>query len=265
MNSKVAVLVAGVVLLLASTAAVAHAATPAPYTPVALQVGTEMGNGFSGAYGDEVELQPATMNSIERPGEKFHFQVYMSTLTSQGVPFGWTDFKDFEDIQLEDTNTVQPFTYNIGVDDGVILNDGLGTVAFPQSPYQIRCEYKALDSSGTANSTLAPSFSETETVTVEKNMSTTVGISTSGSVKHLGTNFNFQVSPDCGIGNIVVTVKKSGAKNRTYTLTTDETGAVSAKLKLGTKKGTYKVYAKFGGNAYGVASKTAVKTLKVSH
>jgi hypothetical protein len=40
---------------------------------------------------------------------------------------------------------------------------------------------------------------------------------------------------------------------------------VSATLKLGTKKGTYKVTAKFNGNRYGAGSKTASKTVRAAH
>jgi hypothetical protein len=258
LNSKVAVLVAGAVLVLAASVATAYALNT---QSVALQVGGEQGTGFSGSYGDEIVLQPASMTSIELPGDKFHFQAYVSNVTSMGVSVGmqWTDFRDFEDIQLEDTNTVLPFAYNLGVDDAVILGDG--TVVYPTPPYLIRAEYKPAGSSTTPTA----SFSETETVSVEKNNSTKVTISKSGVVRHNGTWFNFQVSPNCGPGTIVVTVKKSGAKNRTYNVFTNEDGVATAKLKLGTKNGTYKVYAKFLGNVYGVASATAVKTFRASH
>jgi hypothetical protein len=250
-------------LVLASAAAMAYAAVAAPQQIVALQVGDEMGNGFTGAYGDEITLQPASMTSIERPGEKFHFQAYVSDVTSQGVPVGmqWIDFRDFEDIQLEDTNTVQPFGYELGKDDAVILGDG--SVVYPTPPYQIRAEYKALDSSGTANSTAPKSFSETVTVSIDKNTYTKVSIS-AGAIRHAGTYFTFKVSPNSGPGTIRVTIKKSGAKNKVYNVATDEDGVASVKLKLGTKNGAYKVYAKFLGNAYGAASGTALKTVRAS-
>jgi hypothetical protein len=264
LNSKATVIVAGAMLVLASAAAMAYAAVAAPQQIVALQVGDEMGNGFTGAYGDEITLQPASMTSIERPGEKFHFQVYVSDVTSQSVPVGmqWVDFRDFEDIQLEDTNTVQPFGYELGRDDAVILGDG--TVVYPTPPYMIRAEYKALDSSGTANSTAPKSYSETVTVSIDKNAYTRVSVSTAGGIRRAGTYFTFKVSPNSGPGTIRVTIKKSGAKNKVYNVVTDEDGFVSAKLKLGTKNGTYKVYAKFLGNAYGAASGTTVKTVRAS-
>lgn len=258
LNSKVALVVAAAGLVLAASVATAYAA--APQQSVALQVGTEMGTGFMGYYGDEIDLQPASMSSVELPGDKIHFQVYCSNVTSMGVSVGmqWTDFKDFEDIQLEDTNTVQPFGYDLGIDDGVILGDG--TVVYPTPPYQIRCEYKVAGSS-----TSPASYSETETVSALRYSSTKVTFSKSGTVRHNGTYFNFQVSPNCGPGTVRVTVKKSGASNKTYDVTTDENGHASAKLKLGTKNGTYKVYAKFLGNVYGVASKTASKSFKAAH
>lgn len=267
LNSKVAVVIAAAVLVLGMSVATAVAAVVAQQT-VALKAGEDMGSGFTGTYGGEIVLQPAVIsNKAELPGDKFHFQAYVMDVESSGtgIPTGmvWKDFKDFEDIQLEDTNTVLPFTFQIGLDDGVILSDG--TVIHPPSPYQIRCEYKTLDSSGTANSTSPKSFSETETVTVIKNTWTKVSFSTSGTVKHAGTNFHFQVSPACGEGTIRVTVKKPGSKTLTYDVATDENGSASAKLKLGTKNGTYKVFAKFLGNDYGVASGTAIKNVHAAH
>jgi len=264
---KVGALIVGVVLLVAASVAVAYAGTPQPQQSVALQVGAQ-GTGYDGSYGDFIDLQPASMTCIERPGDKFHFQVYISNVDSQGVSVGqqWTDFRDFEDIQLDDTNTVQPFSYQLGIDDAVILGDG--TVVYPTPPYQIRCEYKTADTSGTVGSTSPPSFSETETVNVDKN-STGIKISTSGTVKHNGTKFNFTVTPDSGVGTIQVTVKKSGQKTKTYNLTTSDTDDMSAsvassKLKLGSNTGTYKVSAKFLGNIWG-SSSSASKSIHAAH
>jgi hypothetical protein len=244
---------------------------------VALLIGSDQGSGFVGTYGDPITLQPASMTSIELPKDKFHYQVYCANDTSQGVSLGmqWTDTEGFEDVQLEDTNTVQPFTYALGIDDAVILGDGsvaspvallttatIGYTPFTTSTYGylIRCQYEPLGSS-----TTPPSYSETETVRVIKNSSTAVSFSKSGTVKHAGTTFNFHVSPDCGSGTITVTVAKSGAKTLTYNVTTDEDGAASATLKLGTKNGTYKVSARFLGNIYGVASKTVSKSFVANH
>ena len=261
---KVAALVAGAALVLAASVGTAFAV--AAQQSVALQVGGEMGTGYTGSYGDEIVLQPASMSSIELPNDKIHFQAYVSNVTSQSVPVGmqWVDFRDFEDIQLEDTNTVLPFVYNLGIDDAVILGDG--TVYYPRPPYLIRAEYKPAGSSTSpATSTSPASYSETETVSAEKNTLTKVTFSTSGKIKHAGTTFRFQVSPNCGVGRIKVTVKKGTRTTATYTVTTDEDGATSAKLKLGTKTGTYKVFAKFLGNSWGVASATAAKNVRAAH
>jgi hypothetical protein len=188
----------------------------------------------------------------------------------------WKDFEGFEDCQLEDTNTIAPTDYRIGMDDAVILSDGsvvdpaaalLDTATIGYTPftptthgYLIRCEYKPGGSS-----TTPPSYSETETVSLITNDPTAVSFSKSGTVKHAGTNFNFQVSPDCGPGTITVTVTKSGSATRTYSVTTDQNGAASATLVLGTKNGAYKVSAKFLGNAFGVASKTVTKSVVAAH
>ena len=252
LKSKVAVAIAITVLLVAVSVVSAFAA--ATQESVALQVGADMGTGYVGSYGAEILLAPAVMSKIELPGDKFHFQALVQDVDASGTPLpgmAWKDFQDFEDIQLEDTNTVQPFGYRIGMDDHVILGDGSSVL--PVFPYQIRCEYKPAGSS-----TSPASYSETETVTLIKNLSTKVSI-TAGTVRRAGTTFTLQVSPNCGVGTINVTVKKTGSKTLTYKLTTDEDGRVSAKLKLGTTNGTYSVSAKFLGNMFGVSSPTAVK------
>jgi hypothetical protein len=224
-----------------------------------------------GAYGDEVMLQPTVMTAIELPNDVFHFQVLVNDVDASGTPLPapvWKDLSGELDIKLEDTNTVPAISYRIGVDDVVALGDG--SLSVPVFPYQIRCEYKPGGASTTIGSGLSPfagsaSYSETETVDLIRNTSTKVTFSTSGSIKHAGTTFNFQVSPNCGVGVIKVTVSKSGSKTLTYNLTTDADGHASAKLKLGTKNGTYKVSAKFLGNVYGVASKTASKNVRAAH
>lgn len=271
---KVAVAVAAATLLVGASAATAFASSP---QSIALLIGSDQGSGFVGTYGSPITLQPASMSSIELPKDKIHYQVYCSNVDSMGVSLGyqWTDTEGFEDVQLEDTNTVQPFTYALGIDDAVILGDGsvaspvsllttatIGYTPFTTSTYGylIRCQYEPLGSS-----TTPPSYSETETVQVIKNSSTGVSFSKSGTVKRAGTKFNFRVSPDCGPGTIRVTVTKSGLATRTYNVTTDEDGAASATLKLGTKNGTYKVSAKFLGNIYGTASKTVSKNVVANH
>lgn len=265
---KVAAVVAAAALLIAAFVAVAHAAVVAPYGPaaVALQVGDEQGTGYSGSYGEGIVLQPAGLTTVEKPGDKFHFQVLGSDENTAGVvtPNTWMDFRDFEDIQLEDTNTVLPFTYLLGIDDAYVRSNG--DVVFPKPPYQIRCTYStSVTQDNTSTLVAQTAISETETVSLEKNTSTKVVISKSGTVKYKGTTFHFQVSPNSGPGTIRVTISRSGAKSRKYAVLTDEDGFASAKLKLGTKKATYKVSAKFLGNMYGSASKTATKKFKAAH
>ncbi|HEY5506718.1 MAG TPA: hypothetical protein VIK83_04420 [Coriobacteriia bacterium] len=258
LNSKAAVFIAAATLVLATSAATAFAAAAAQ-EQVALQVGSDMGTGYTGTYGTDITLAPAVMSKIELPGDKFHFQAYVSNVDSMGVSVGmqWLDFRDFEDIQLEDTNTVPAFGYAIGADDAVILGDG--SVVTPTFPYLIRAEYKPLGSS-----TAPATFSETETVSIIKEDSTKVTIAPSKTVRHAGMYFTFTVAPNCGVSTVRVTVSKSGMKSVVYNPVTNEDGIVTAKLKLGTKNGTYKVSAKFLGNIYGVASATASKNIKAT-
>lgn len=251
---KAAVAVAAATLLLGMSIAPAMAAS-APQA-VALQVGDAAGTGFYGSYGQEITLQPASMSSIELPKDVITFQAFVRD--SDGV-MKWLPFRDFEAITLEDTNTVLPFGFRIGVDDAVSLADG--TAVTPSFPYLLRAEYLP----GGSETTPTPSFSETETVNVFKNGTEKVTFSTSGSVRHAGTRFNFRVSPNAGPGTLRVTVSKAGSSALTYNVATDENGSASATLKLGSKNGTYKVSARFLGNRYGAASKTVAKNVRASH
>ncbi len=266
LKSKAAAVIVGATLLVAMSVATAFAVVA--QQSVALQVGSDMGSGYAGTYGTEVVLTPAVMSKIELPGDKFHFQVLMQDVDTSGTPVPgmvWKDFRDFEDIALEDTNTVPPLSFRIGIDDSVVLTDG--SIVSPVSPYQIRCEYKAWDSSLTtpaAGSTSPNTYSEIETVTVLAADAPKVKVTASKTVRRAGTYFSFQVSPATGVGTIRVTIARSGHTALTYTLVTDEDGYVKAKLKVGTKNGTYKVSAKFLGNAYAPASATASKTLHVA-
>lgn len=284
LNLKVAVFIAAATLVLGTSVATALAAAAQQET-VALQVGDEMGSGFAATYGGSIVIQPVVTSKIELPGEKFSFQIYAQDSTTDTVTglrqWKWIPyFVDFEDIQLEDTNTVPAFGYRFGMDDTIILTDGsvvspiarfttdtIGYTPLSSSSYGylIRMEYKARDTSGTANSTSAKSYTETETVSIIKYDSTRVSISTVGTIKHAGTHLHFRVSPNCGVGTVRVTVTKHGSKILTYNLKTDEEGFVSAALKLGTAHGTYKISAKFLGNTFGVASPTAVKSIRASH
>lgn len=279
LKSKAALALAAAAVLVAASAVTAFAV--AAQQSVALIVGDAQGSGFSGSYGDEVVLQPASMSSIEVPGDKIHFQALVQNVDASGTPqvdasgtpvMSWIDFQDFEDIQLEDTNTVQPFSFNIGADDKVILADGTSISPFlaqphPNGTYEIRAEYRpspGLDASGNVLagvSTSPKSLSETETVTLIKNTGVRVSIA-AGAVRKAGTRFTFRVSPGCGVSQVRVQVVRSGQATRTYTLTTDENGVVSSTLKLGSRTGSYKVTARFLGNIFGSASGTASKTVR---
>lgn len=214
-----------------------------------------------GAYGEPITLQPTVLSMIERPGDKFTFQVYVqdSADPTTGVrPWVWLPFRDFEAVQLEDTNTVPPFTYSLGADDQVILSDGSSVT--PAFPYTIRALYQPVG----LDTTPSASYTETETVYLTRNSSTRVVFKTSGTVKHAGTRFTFTVSPNCGVGPLKVWVSKAGTKTVSYRLTTDENGTASATFKLGAKTGTYKVTALFSGNTYGGASRDVSKSVRAT-
>ena len=252
---KIAVAAAAVTLLFGMSVAPALAATPSLPQQVALQIGDAAGNGYFGYYGQEIDLQPTSMTSIELPKDVFTFQAYVKD--SDGL-MKWLPFRDFESITLEDTNTVDPFGYRLGIDDTVSLTDG--TAITPAFPYLIRAEYLpgGLETAVAGTTTPTPSYSETESVNVFKRGSEKLAFAKSGAVKRAGTTFVFQVSANAGVGTIKVTISKSGSKTLTYNVATDANGAATATLKLGTKRGTYKVSARFLGNGFGAASKTVV-------
>jgi len=281
LNSRAAVIIAAAALVLATSAATAFAAaahetvaldlTGYRLDPIARANGTVESADTSespayyvaeGHYGEDVELTPVVLSKIELPKDVFHLQVLVHDVDTSGTPLPgdpvWKDMVGIEDIALEDTNTVQPFSYAIGMDDGVLMGDG--NIATPVFPYTIRGEYKPLGVSSDL-----PSYTETETVALIKWSSTKVSFAKSGTVRHNGTLFDFQVGPNCGIGTIKVTVSKPGSKTLTYNVTTDEFGSASQTLKLGTKNGTYKVAVRFLGNRYGAASKTVTKSVTAAH
>lgn len=248
LNLKAAKVLVAAMLLMGVFAAAAYAAVSQQV--VALQVGEDMGNGFTGTYGSEITLAPNVISDkAVLPGDKFHFQILASDVSTGGVvtPNTWVEFLDFEDIQVEDTNTVPPLTYRLGMDDKLILSNG--DAFTPVFPYQVRAEYKPAGSS-----TAPKSYSETEVVSLIKNDRTAVKLQRTSKIRLAGTRFSFQVSPISGEGVIRVAVRKQGVKTRYYNVRTDEDGSASAKIRLGSKKGLYRVNAKFVGNTFGVAS-----------
>jgi hypothetical protein len=249
---KVAVVALGALLLVGMFAQSAFATSP---QVVALQVGDAMGSGYAASYGQEIDLIPTVLSAIERPKDTFSFQTYVTD--SDGVQ-KWLDITDFEPIALEDTNTVPPFGFRMGYDGIVSLSD-FSTMPLTY-PAMIRCTYKPLG----ANTTPTVSVSETETIDVVKNASEKVTFSTTGTVKHAGTKFNFHVTPNAGVGTIKVTVKKSG-KTLTYNVATDADSKATTTLKLGASTGTYSVAAKFLGNQWGPASGTTTKNVVAAH
>jgi hypothetical protein len=249
MHFKLKVAVAAVAALLLAGVSVTAALATSPQK-VALLLSDEMGSGYSASYGQEIDLLPTVLSSIELPGDKFTFQAYVAD--SDGV-MKWLPISDWEPITLEDTNTVPPFGFRMGYDGIVSLSDFSDRAL--TYPVDIRCLYQPAGK----DTTPTPSFSESETVDVIKYSSERVTFSTIGTVKAAGTRFKFHVTPVAGIGTIKVTIKKPGAATRTYNVTTDADGNASSTLKLGITKGAYAVSAKFLGNQWGDASGTAVK------
>jgi len=260
LKSNVAIATVTAALLLTTMVAPAMAAL-SPQT-VALQLGEEAGSGYYASYGQQVDLLPTVLSSIELPGDVFAFEAFVTD--SDGVQ-KWLPITDYESITLENTNTVQPFAFRFGYEGTVSLAD-FSNVALTY-PAQIRVEYKPFDlvTKKSESTTPTRTYSETETLNVVRNLSEKVAISTSGTVKHAGTKFKFQVSPNAGVGTIRVTVTKHGSKTLSYNVITDVDGAASQTLKLGAAHGTYKVTAKFLGNVWGVSSATAVKNVHANH
>jgi hypothetical protein len=243
-------------LMLAAMVAPAMAAL-SPQT-VALQLGEEAGTGYYASYGQQVDLLPTSLSSIELPGDVFAFEAFVTD--SDGVQ-KWLPIMDFESLTLENTNTVAPFSFRFGYEGTVSLSD-YSNVALTY-PAQIRVEYKPFDilTKKSESTTPTKTYTETETLNVVRNLSEKVSIYTVGTIKHAGTQFHFHVSPNAGVGTIRVTVSKSGSKTLTYNVLTNADGAATQTLKLGTAHGNYKISAKFLGSVWGVASGTAVKTV----
>jgi hypothetical protein len=74
-------------------------------------------------------------------------------------------------------------------------------------------------------------------------------------------NIDVQTGPDAGIGNVRVTVAKSGV-SKSFKVPTDDSGYVRQGVKL-TKAGRYKVSVKWLGNSFGAASKTVTKYIVI--
>ena len=258
MRSKFNAAMAAIVTALLLGAVVAPAMAALSPQTVALQLGDSAGTGYYASYGQGIDLLPTSLSTMERPGDVFTFEAYV--MDSDGVQ-KWLPLQDFEAITLEDTNTVQPFGFRLGYEGTVSLSD-YSTAALTY-PAQIRCEYKPVDPDTGKSTSTEPekTYSETETVNLVKNAATRVTISTSGTVKRAGTVFKLHVSPVSGIGTVKVIVSKSGSLTRTYLVPTDQDGNATKTLKLGSKNGTYRVTARFLGNQFGAASKTATKSV----
>jgi len=74
--------------------------------------------------------------------------------------------------------------------------------------------------------------------------------------------FSAHTSPNVGVGTIRFTITRHGYRTVTVNAKTDDSGYATAALKFA-KRGTYKVTARWLGNAFGAASKAVTTNVRV--
>jgi hypothetical protein len=205
------------------------------------------------AYAHEVVIAPSIIGTETLPGDAITLETWDS------VESTWTLFG--EGLKVEDTGTVVPQYIMV---DETFLPWHIGNA---WTPVVFRATYKpvsrAKDASGTAiaspsvkSADAGPSF------TVKKVSKVSLTTKLAKTVKH-GRVFNVQAqTTDVGIGNVRITVAKSGFKTKTIKVSTDDSGYANQGVKL-TKKGRYKVSVVWLGNFFGAASKTVTKYISV--
>jgi len=240
-----------VATILAAVALIATMAVPAFADTVTVNLAITP---VTATYAHDVIIAPSVVGTTTIPGDAITLETWSS------VDSTWTLFG--EGLKVEETGTVNP--QYVSVDETFLP----WHTAAGWTPTMFRATFKPVsrgkDASGTALPA-PPSVKSTDTPTFTVKKVSKVGLATklAKTVKH-GRLFNVeaQTTTDVGIGNLRITVAKSGFKTRVIKVSTDDSGYVLQGLRL-SKKGRYKVSVVWLGNFFGAGSKTVTKYISV--
>jgi len=246
-----------VATILAAVALIATMAVPAFADTVTVNLAITP---VTATYAHDVIIAPSVVGTTTIPGDAITLETWSS------VDSTWTLFG--EGLKVEETGTVNP--QYVSVDETFLpWHTAAGWTAT-----MFRATFKpvsrgagpSVDASGKPIPWPAPpSVKSTDTPSFTVKKVSKVGLVTklAKTVKH-GRLFNVeaQTTTDVGIGNVRITVAKSGFKTRVIKVSTDDSGYVLQGLKL-SKKGRYKVSVVWLGNFFGAGSKTVTKYISV--
>jgi hypothetical protein len=224
--------------LVALTAAPAFADTVAVNLTVAPSTVT---------YAHDVVVTPSITGTDTLPGDAITLQTWSS------IDSTWTQFGEGD--KVEETGTVSP--QYISVDETFLP----WFVGGAWTPVPFRAIYKpvsrAKDASGTAIAS-DPVTSNTDTMTVSKVASVKTKISVPKSAKRgKKCTFSAYTSPNVGIGTVRFTIARAGFHTVSRSIKTNDSGYAATTFKFA-KRGTYKISARWLGNAFGAATKKSV-------
>jgi hypothetical protein len=239
-------------VILAAIAIVALMAAPAFANTVTVNLAVDRA---TQTYGNDVNIIPTVVGTDTIPGDAITLQAWDS------VESTWTLFG--EGIKVEDTGTVVP--QSINVDESLLPWYVLNTWQPIQFRAQLKTVSRGKDASGSPLPTVTTDWSNTVSFTVAKVRTTKVKTAFPKKVKR---NAKVWLHADVttpafgvGIGTMKFGITGPG-KGSTVTAQTDETGAAVIVGKF-TKRGTYKVFTTFMGNAFGAKSKTVMTKITV--
>lgn len=200
-------------------------------------------------YAHDVVITPSIVGTVTIPGDGITLQTWSSAEST------WTAFG--EGLKVEDTGTVCPQW--VSVDETFLPWFYSGA----WHPALFRAIFKPVsrgaDTSGTAWPAPPSVTSNTASLSIVKVKTVKTKISFPKRVKHGHKGaFYAYTSPSVGIGTMRYTITRKGSRTVTVNATTDDAeGSTVAMLKF-SKKGTYKVSARWLGNPFGAASSKAV-------
>jgi hypothetical protein len=229
---------------LAAIALVALTAAPALADTVAVNLTVAPS---TVTYAHDVVVTPSITGTDTLPGDTITLQTWSS------VDSTWTQFGEGD--KVEETGTVSP--QYVSVDETFLP----WFVGGAWTPVPFRAIYKpvsrAKDASGTAIAS-SPVTSNTDTMTVSQLTTVKTKISVPKSAKRgKKCTFAAHTSPNVGVGTVRFAITRAGFHTVTINATTDDSGQATASLKFA-KRGTYKISARWLGNAFGAATKKSV-------